>query len=128
MQPRLTKKSDSISMSYQTIDWFEQILKKETSLSSDKCVLDLSEWQIKTDQKNLFTVNGVQFQKIHIILGYEGVYWIFYNSSSHAKQNQRIEGSGVLPISYCKCCINDQYKSILNAIQNASCSKISKKV
>lgn len=118
-QPRLTMKSDSISMSYHTIDWFEQILNKESSIANDGLTLDLSEWQIKTDERNLFKMNGTQFKKIHIILGHEGVYWIYYNSDSEEKEIKRIEGSGVLPISYCKCCISQQYLNILTAIQNS---------
>lgn len=117
-QPRVTQKTDSISMSYQTIDWFEQIIKQESLLADEKLALDLSELQIKTDDKNLFTINGTQYQKIHIILGYEGIYWIFYNSKSLESMDlQRIEGSGVLPVSYCRCCLNDQYVNILNVIQ-----------
>ncbi|KAL5290216.1 hypothetical protein ACFFRR_009886 [Megaselia abdita] len=99
-QPMLSKKSDSISMSYHTIDWFEQILIKESSLTNNKLTLDLCELQIKTGDIKLFNMNGDQYKKIHIILGQERAYWIFYNSNSEEKGIQRMEGSGVLPISY----------------------------
>lgn len=118
-QPRCIRKFDKVSMSYHTVDWFQNVLNKECLLDINKLSLDISEWQIKTDDKQLFNIDGTQYNKIHIILGHEGVHWIFYHNDTKDKNDiRRLEGNAVLPISYCKCCLNSQYIKILTAIQN----------
>lgn len=77
--------------------------------------LSVREWRIFSGDQTLFTVDTFVFEQIFIILGVDAWHWIFFKKD---KAHIRLEGSAVIPFSYCGCCIFNQYPRILEAIQS----------
>lgn len=77
--------------------------------------LRYSEWRIMSGNASLFTVDGYRYDKILLVLGEENIYWVFYQNMP---MHRRIEGSGVLPLTYCGCCLNNQYLKIMESVKD----------
>ncbi|XP_002015484.2 uncharacterized protein LOC6590382 [Drosophila persimilis] len=98
----------------QVRDWFEHVMLREHSKLPPGVNLRYSEWRIITGDVDLFKVEGCRFDKIMLVLGEENISWVFYQNMP---LHRRIEGSACLPVSYCGCCLNNQYLDIMKKIK-----------
>ncbi|XP_055838693.1 uncharacterized protein LOC129906792 [Episyrphus balteatus] len=114
MTRRRDKPSSSLS---QVKDWYRRTFTKEVNALNQTdwpIRLSIREWRIFSGDKNLFTLDNLLFEQIFIILGVDAWHWIFFKKD---RGHVRLEGSAVIPFSYCGCCVFNQYPRILDAIK-----------
>jgi len=103
-------------------DWFEHVMMRERSKLPPDANIRYAEWRIITGDVELFQVQGCRFDKIMLVLGEENISWVFYQNMP---LHRRIEGCACFPVSYCGCCLNNQYLDIMAKIkQTVSRKKI----
>ncbi|EDW74361.1 uncharacterized protein Dwil_GK21873 [Drosophila willistoni] len=95
-------------------DWFEHVMMRERSNLPSESHIRFCEWRILTGQLELFNINGYRYDKIMLILGEDSVSWVYYQC---LPIHPRIEGSAKIPISYCSCCLENQYLTIMDKIK-----------
>ncbi|XP_055921637.1 uncharacterized protein LOC129952817 [Eupeodes corollae] len=124
----MTRRRDRPSSTLSQVkDWYRRSFSKEVNaLNQTDCPIRLSirEWRIFSGDKKLFTVDDLHFEQIFIILGVDAWHWIFFKKD---RTHIRLEGSAVIPFSYCGCCIFNQYPRILEAIKSTRNTKAQKK-
>ncbi|XP_020817864.1 uncharacterized protein LOC110191354 [Drosophila serrata] len=98
----------------QVRDWFEHVMMRERSKLPPDVNLRYAEWRIITGDANLFSVESYRYDKIMLVLGEENISWVFYTNNA---MERRIEGSACFPVSYCGCCLNNQYLQIMAKIK-----------
>ncbi|XP_017468672.1 PREDICTED: uncharacterized protein LOC108360761 [Rhagoletis zephyria] len=111
----LTRKKHSPGASLtQVREWFDRVMSREKMKLPPNANVRYSEWRVISGNSNLFVVDGHRFDKIIILMGEESNHWMFYQS---VPLHRRIEGSARLPLTYCGCCLNNQYLNIMDAIK-----------
>ncbi|XP_030380755.1 uncharacterized protein LOC115628706 [Scaptodrosophila lebanonensis] len=98
----------------QVRDWYEHVMMRERANLPPDVNIRYCDWRIATGDVSLFTVHGNRFDKIMLVLGEENISWVFYQNMP---LQRRIEGSACFPISYCGCCLNNQYLEIMEHIK-----------
>lgn len=73
-----------------------------------------TEWRIISGNAKLFYIDGFRFDKIIVFMGEESNYWMFYEN---VERPRRVVGSGRIPLTYCGCCLSNQYISVLDTIK-----------
>lgn len=94
-------------------DWFRRVMNRELTYHPPNSQVSFTEWNIMTGNGNLFKVGGNFYDRVVLIFGEEKVHWVYYrNMPLHV----RLEGSDTLCISFCSCCLQNQYKRIIKTI------------
>ncbi|KAH8402392.1 hypothetical protein KR009_011813 [Drosophila setifemur] len=117
LYPRITyqiRKHPPTGSIVQVRDWFEHVMMRERSNLPPDANVRYAEWRILTGDVNLFNVQGCRFDKIMLVLGEENISWVFYHNMP---MHRRVEGCACFPVSYCGCCLNNQYLDIMDKIK-----------
>lgn len=96
-------------------DWFQRVMAKELVHLPQNTVLNFTEWNIMSGNETLFNISGNLYDRLVVVFGEEKIHWIYYrNTPIH----QRLEGCETLCVSFCSCCLQNQYKRVIATIIN----------
>lgn len=94
-------------------DWFQRVLTKEVTYLPRNSMLTFTEWNIVTGNLDLFNICGNIYDRLVLVFGEEKIHWVYYRNMPY---HQRLEGSETLCISFCSCCLQNQYKRVVATI------------
>ncbi|XP_055837868.1 uncharacterized protein LOC129906213 [Episyrphus balteatus] len=95
-------------------DWYFKTLVKERSVLRHGTKESYREWKIYSGDESLFTVDGILYEQVYVIMGLTTYYWMFFRRQP---EQIRTNGSAPLTCSYCGCCVYSHVPSIIERVK-----------
>lgn len=92
----------------------KRVLSFEVDLLPNDATIRYPAANISLADGELFVIDNITYDKVSIVLGEDKTHWVFVKMEPKLKL---VCGSGILPCSYCYCCINDHIVKILKCIK-----------
>lgn len=87
----------------------------EKTFLAENCNITYTEYMFFSDQRHLFNIRGIEYDRLIVIFGKERAHWSYYRLKPTQIQ---LYGSDKLPVNACSCCFYLQYIDVAYSVRS----------